>query len=174
MTGELSAVLASEMAPGQYVTVDTGTLFGCVISAVTSSPADHAFLHLGDGLIAEAVPSGVQVTSISKYRHRPMWACGDALSAPQQVLACKAARSFAGEEYGWADLALIALRRLGLHSPLLRRALRDRDALICSQMIALCGLAAGLPSWLCGRDDPALVTPADLLGRPGCARMGWG
>lgn len=170
---EMGTILSTELTPGQYLCVKTRGPFGAVIRAVTKSQADHAIVHLGNGFIAEAAVYGCKVNALDQYRGQPMWVCGDRLNAVQRTMVCKAARSFAGREYNWVDIALIGLRRLGLRQGWLRKRLQDRDALICSELVCLAGLAAGLSSWLCGEPEPALVTPADLLNRPGCERVMW-
>ena len=173
MTGEPDVTFASELLPGSYCTVRTRGPFGWVIRAFTSSTVDHAFVVLGGGLIAEATVWGCRVDGIAQYQGQTMFTdAGDRVSASQRSQICKQARSYAGREYGWPDIALIGLRRLGVRAGWLRRVLADRDALICSELVALAG-AAGGQDWLCGTGDAALVTPADLSRRPGMERVIW-
>jgi hypothetical protein len=171
--GEMGTVLSSELKAGNYCAVRTRGLFGYIIRAATSSPVDHAFVCLGNGLIAEATVYGCRVDSLEQYRGQAMFTdAGDKINAAQRSQICKAARGFAGREYSWTDILLIGLRRIGLRSRWLVRHLRDRDALICSELVALAG-AAGSQDWLCGTGDAALVTPALLALRPGVERVMW-
>ncbi len=153
---------------GDYVVVDTGTLFGWLIRLFTRSKYDHAFIWNGDGTITEATIRGVRVDSPAQYAgHLAAANTGEALTGAQRATIVATARGFAGDEYGFGDIAVIALRLLGFRWGWLRRIADDRDALICSELVCEAGLAAGLASWQCGEPDPAYVTPADLAKRPG-------
>ena len=170
---EPDVVFASELKQGSYCVVRTRGLFGYIIRAFTASTVDHAFVVLGGGLIAEATVYGCKVDGIAQYQGQTMFTdVGDRISASQRSQICKQARSYAGREYGWSDIALIGLRRLGLRAGWLRRVLRDRDALICSELVCVAGTAGG-QNWFCGTGDAALVTPAELARRPGMERVIW-
>ena len=170
---EPDVTFASELLPGSYCTVRTKGPFGWVIRAFTASTVDHAFVVLGGGLIAEATVWGCRTDGIAQYQGQTMFTdAGDRISAPQRSQICKQALSYAGREYSFADILLIGLRRLGLHSKWLVRHLRDRDALICSELVCVAGTAGG-QNWFCGTGDAALVTPAELARRPGMERVIW-
>lgn len=159
---------ASDLLPGSYVVVNTGTLFGWFIKRFCGGSYDHAFIWNGDGTITEATVKGVKVDSPAQYAgHLAAANTGETLTDAQRAAIVAKARSFAGLEYGWGDIAVIALRLLGFRWGWLQRVADDRDALICSELVCKAGLAAGLASWQCMEPDPAFVTPADLSRRPG-------
>lgn len=164
---------AADLQPGDYLCVRTGSVFGWLIRAFTRSSFDHAFVCLGDGMIAEARVTGVVIDSLGLYRGALAVANSAEPMTPAQRDAVSAkARSFAGDEYGWGTILVIGLRLLGLRWGWLLRFADDRDALICSELVALAGQAAGL-DWLCSEPEPALVTPADLARRPGVEPVTW-
>jgi uncharacterized protein YycO len=155
------------LQPGNYVCVQTGSLFGRLIRAFTRSPYDHAFIYCGNGQIVEATARGVRLDSLSLYAGaRAVANTGEAMTDAQRATVVAAARSTAGREYNFADITVIALRLLGFRWKWLKRAADDRDADICSEDVCEAGAAAGL-DWQCGEPDPAFVTPADLARRPG-------
>lgn len=167
-------VLASEVEAGQYMCVRTGSPFGYLIRAFTRSRIDHAFIVLGGGLIAEATTRGVKVDALSKYTGAAAVASTDALTPLQQVKITTCARADAGREYNWRDIGVIALRRLGIKWGWLLRVADDRDALICSELVALSGMAASPPvDWMCGEPAPEFVTPADLAARTETVPVVW-
>lgn len=173
MSGNYGTVLSTELLPGQYCCVRTGSVFGLAIRACTHSIVDHAFVCLGDGMIVEATVSGVKVNSIDQYHGAAMFVdAGDFLTTEQRLAVCDTARSFAGREYGWGTIALIGLRLMGERSPRVTRLLSDRDAVICSQLVAEAGTAGG-QDWMCGQESAEFVEPAQLLLRPGMERVRW-
>jgi uncharacterized protein YycO len=153
--------------PGDYVVVRTRSMFGYLIRLFTRCPYDHAVLVTGPGEITEAKPSGVRTGSLTEYAGcRAAANTGDTLTHAQRAIIVAKAKTVTGDEYGFADIAVIGLRLLGFRWGWLRRVAADRDALICSELVCEAGLAAGLVSWQCGEPDPAFVTPADLAARP--------
>ena len=174
MSGNYGTVLSTELREGSYCCVRTKGPFGLLIRTFTRSLVDHAFINLGHGMIAEATPWGVQVNSIDRYHGQPMFTdAGDVLTTQQRLEVCDKARSFTGREYGWGAILLITLRLMGGRSPRVTRLLSDQDAVICSQLVAECGAAVGVDSWLCGRENAEFVEPADLLLRRGMERVRW-
>jgi len=174
MTSEPPTVFASELLPGTYCCVSTTGLFGRVIRMVTRSRYDHALIYLGSGDIVEATVTGVRISRLASYSGRPMCAnAAEAMTDTQRAGVCAKGRSFAGDEYGWGTIALIALRLAGIRSRWLTRLLSDRDAVICSQLVCEAGEAEGLTSWQCGEPSPQFVEPAELARRPGMERVIW-
>ncbi len=92
----------------------------------------------------------------------------ETMTSKERAAAVDKARWFLAhaDAYDWQGVALIGLRDLGLHWRILIRLLRGKRALFCSQLVAICGVAAGLESWRCGKSSTAYVTPADLSRRP--------
>lgn len=169
-----SVILASEAEPGQYMCVRTASPFGFMIRLFTQSQYDHAFIVLGPHQVAEATIRGVRVDALAKYAGHLAIASTDALTPQQQAKVCATARSFAGREYNWRDIAILALRRAGARWGWLLRAADDRDALICSELVAVAGMSATPPlDWMCSKAAPEYVTPADLASRPGTVPVAW-
>lgn len=157
--------------PGCYVCVRTGGLFGWIIRRATKSPYDHAAVVVDDGIVVEATPYDVRTSPLARYQGAQVCAdTGEDLTPAQRAVITAKALSFIGAEYDWATIAVIGLGQLGLHWRILLRLTGGKRALICSQLVALCGQAAGL-DWQCGKASPALVTPADLARRPGVAPL---
>ena len=174
MTVEPPTIFASDLRPGNYCCISTASLFGRVIRMATRSRYDHAVLVLGGGDIVEATVTGVRVSRLASYSGRPMCAnAAEAMTDTQRAGVCAKGRSFAGDEYGWGTIALIALRLAGIRSRWLTRLLSDRDAVICSQLVCEAGEAEGLTSWQCGEPSPQFVEPAELARRPGMERVIW-
>ena len=152
--------------PGRYGVVRTRTFMGWVIRQATKSDYDHAFIFAGDTTVIEATPYDVRVAEITEYAGMPVSAnTAEDMTAAQRSAVLKVALSYVGREYNWADLAVIGLGELGWHWQILLRLMRADKALICSELVALCGQAAGM-DWACGK-DPSQVTPADLSRRAG-------
>lgn len=157
----------TSVEPGRYGVVRTRGFLGWVIRRATKSPYDHAFLFAGVGNLIEATPYDVRLAPVTGYTGALMAAStAEPMTAEQRAAVVAKALSYLGTEYGWDDLAVIALSELGLHWRLLIRAMGAQRALICSQLVAICGQAAGM-DWQCGKESPALVTPADLARRAG-------
>lgn len=152
---------------GRYGVVHTGTLLGWVICKATKSWADHAFVLTGEGTVIEATPYDVREAPLSEYAGRQVQAnTAEPMTDAQRAAVAETARSYLGREYNWADLGVIGLAELGLHWQILIRLMGGSKALICSQLVALCGKAAGL-DWCGVKADPSQVTPADLARRAG-------
>jgi hypothetical protein len=159
--------MATDIEAGRYIAVHTGTPFGAVICACTRSKFDHVAVSIGGGQVVEATPRGVHVSPLANYAgHLAVANLAEPMTSQQKWTVAAAAQSFVGREYAFGDLAVIELRRLGLTWPWLIHLADTRDALICSELAALCGRQAGL-DWLCGEPDPAYVQPAELARRPG-------
>ena len=156
---------------GRYGCVATKTFLGWVIRRATRSWADHAFVFLDDATCVEATPYDVRVAPLREYAGCQMQAdTAEAMTGSQRAAVLAQAQSYVGREYAFDDLVVIALGELGWHWQILIRLMGKQRALICSQMVALCGQAAGM-DWACGK-DPALVTPADLARRAGMRPVG--
>lgn len=156
------------MQPGNYGVVQTGGWIGRMIQRATHSWANHAFICLGEGKIIEAMPGGVQVGSLDEYRGaRIAFNTGEEMSDTQRSAVVESAHRMVGEEYNFTDIGALGLQALGwTWRVAFKLAGADHDAVICSQLVALCGQAAGL-DWLCGKPSPLYVTPADLARRNG-------
>ncbi|HZR50094.1 MAG TPA: hypothetical protein VFB06_11300 [Streptosporangiaceae bacterium] len=157
---------SASLEPGDYVVVRSNAFAGRIIRAFTRSWADHAFVYAGDGQILESTPRrGVRQSPLSSYAGLKAAAnLGDVLTGTERAAVVLAARSYVGDDYGWREIVLITLRRLGFRWSWLVRP--DKTELICSELVALAYGMAGL-ELLCGEPSAAYVTPADLADRDG-------
>lgn len=123
---------------------------------------EHAFVYVGDNHIIEAEPGGARAAGLAEYDARTIiW-----LRCPEQYRAAVAASAIKliGTPYSAADYFALALHRLRIPAPGLRRYVQSSGHLICSQ---LADRAALLGGWNIFDDDrwPGYVTPADLAER---------
>lgn len=152
---------------GRYICVRTGTWFGGIIGACTRSRFDHVAISNGDGTVTEATPRGVHVSPLSSYAgHLAVANLAEPMTAAQRATVTATAKTWIGREYAFGDIGVIGLRLLGIKWSWLLGLSDTRDAVICSELAALSGKAAGL-DWLCGEPDAAYVEPAQLARRPG-------
>lgn len=150
---------------GQYGCVRTGGFYAALIRLGTRSKYNHVFLVVDDhGGIIESDPGGARRSSIDAYSGHAILYSPDTLTNTQKDQLVAKATTLLGTPYGWLDIARLSLRTLGLQWPWLTRAADNEKAMICSQLVATCGQAAGL-DWNCEREAPAAVTPADLARR---------
>lgn len=169
----LPFVSSTDLQPGSYLCVRTGSLFGFLVRLFTRSQFDHAFVYLGGGEIAEATVWGSRIDALASYSGALAVAnSAEVMTAPERQDVCAKARSLAGEEYGWGTILVISLRLLGVRWGWLLRFADDRDAVICSELVAESGQAAGV-DWLCGESEAALVTPAELAERRVMRSVKW-
>jgi uncharacterized protein YycO len=151
------------LVPGSYGCVRTGGWQAWLIRVGTRSKFNHAFVVMtSDGHIIEADPGGARWARISDYGNDcKVFDTAEELTEEQRTKICFKAELLLGTPYGWLDIARLALRCLGLRWRWLTRRADEERAMICSQLVAACGAAAGV-DWLCGREAPAAVTPGDL------------
>lgn len=160
----------TDLLPGTYVCLGTGSLFGRIIRLVTKSPVNHTFVVTGPGEIVEATGTGVMRNPLSKYAGCAAVAnLNEPVTEAQRNSVASAALVYAidKDEYAWPGIAAIGLRRLGLKWGWLLKISADHDALFCSELAVEAGAAAGL-DWSCGEPSAACVDPGELARRPGC------
>lgn len=153
---------------GCFGVVSTPGVVPWLIRHGTHSPYNHTFITLGAGQIVEAEPGRVRISPIIKYaaaKHLA-FSTGQTLTGEQHTQISAKARSLVGVEYNFATIADQALADLGWHWRWLIRVAADDHDLDCSQLVAVCGQAAGADEWLCGK-SPDQVTPGDLGRLPG-------
>lgn len=152
---------------GSYFVVRTHGFVPWVIRRATHSWADHAGVVTDpDGGIVEAEPGGARRGHLSEYAGcRIAVNLGEVMTDVQRDRVAVAALGMVGVAYNDLDIADLGLEALGAHWRRLARWASDDGELICSQLVAKAGQAADV-DWLCGRDNPVQVTPADLARRP--------
>jgi len=164
----VDVVLASELMPGTYLCLETRTLLGWLVRLFTRSPFDHAALVVGPGEIIQATTKGVSRGPLSQFRGCLAVAnSADRVWSSDRELIVAKALTYSGYEYAFPAIVVIGLRKLGFKWRWLLRASAsaDRDAVFCSELIALAGQAGHHDDWLCGEKSAATVTPAELAGR---------
>jgi hypothetical protein len=161
----------ADLKPGDYGVVRTTGFVPWCIRALTRSAFDHAFVVVsedgnGDYWIVEAEPSGARYAKLSEYAgYQVLFNTGEPLTDAQRAAIICAAHDMAGTPYGFLDIARLGLMLTICRAPkwLTKRA-DDERAVICSQLVALCGKRAGV-DWLCGQSTTAMVTPGMLAQR---------
>lgn len=132
-----------------------------LIQIGTVSRWNHAFIYLGDGILAEATPgNGITLNKVSKYS-KVAWNQHQELTDEQRDKIVEKADQLLGRTYGFLDIAILALRILGLKflSGKILEKMALRQGIICSEYVAICYQNAGID--LTGKPE-YLVTPGDL------------
>jgi len=159
------------LEPGRYVCVATPGFVGWLIRKVTRSAVNHAFAVTGPDEIVEARPEGTCKGTLSQYAGAYAVAnTGEPVTQKQRDAVAAKALTLVGTPYNFPSILDIGLEDLGWHWRLLMRFARADRELICSQMVAVAGAAAGL-DWSCGKPSPDQVTPGDLARRPGVRQV---
>ena len=86
------------------------------------------------------------------------------LTDEQRARILEAASSLLGTPYGFADIAALALAKLGLRVPFLSKRLARPDRLFCSQLVDIVWQSVGFKAFDDGR-LPQDVTPGDIADR---------
>lgn len=158
--------------PGDYVCVDiTSNHIGAwladhAIKYFTKSEFCHAFIYAEtDGTIIEARPhGGVSYDHISKYDGMLQVGSTTSLTnAERSKIVDKAWELKGRDAYGFLDILYLGMYTQGYSwNWLENKVLAETSRTICSQLVAMCGVAATVNEWLCNKPHPNLVTPANL------------
>lgn len=155
--------------PGDYGCVDTspdtpwGWFLVKMIKLATHSRFSHAFVIIDEsGGIVEAEPFGAQYSHISKYDGREIQFSTTILTDDQRKQIVRTAINDIGTEYNFAGILYLALYLNGIKWQRLLNKIISLPDKFCSQLVAADGVSAGVDEWLCGKEYPQLVTPADL------------
>lgn len=152
-------------APGFYGCVKTRGFWPLVVRVVTRSWANHVFIVVDDNQVVEAEPGGVRIRSVDEYAGcRVKYNDAEPMTADQRAAVVTFAENLRGEAYDWTADGMDGLAALGLKWQILARIPKVRRSVMCSELVALAGRAAGL-DWLCGQTIAAQVTPAMLATR---------
>jgi hypothetical protein len=133
----------------------------------TKSPYAHAFMitDASIGEIVEATPGkGVAYANISKYAPYEKVFSSSILSDVQRGKIINCARNQVGRySYGFKDIVYLGMYTQGVRWNWLEsEVLEENRQTICSQSVALCGVAGNETSWLCNQPHPNLVWPGSL------------
>lgn len=121
----------------------------------------HAFVVLDRGEILEAEPGGARIRPLSQYDGTNAIYSSWDLTDDQRAAIVREARPLLGTPYSVLDYLSLALHRLHIPAPHLRRYIADSGHLICSQLVDLAYERAGIQLFDDGR-WPGDVTPGDL------------
>ena len=172
MTG---VAFVSELVPGTYMCLRTGSFLGAVVRAGTHSQYDHAVLISAPGRCIQATVHGVIESPLTAFTGCMAVANaveGGGMAGHVREAIVAEARSLVGQEYDYPLLATLGLRLAGLRWNWLLKETSRKGAVICSELVAMAG-QAGYQDWTCGSGNPALVTPAMLAARPGLESVAW-
>jgi cell wall-associated NlpC family hydrolase len=156
--------MAYEPKPGDYGVVRTNGWAAKFIQIGTVSRWNHAFIYIGGNQIIEANPTGVEVSSVGKYK-KIAWNQHEGIDDATRGKIVAVAHHFVGQPYGFFDIGNIVLRILGLKFLANTRILEKlamSHGLICSELVSLAYRDAGID--LTGMPDHN-VTPGDLAER---------
>lgn len=122
----------------------------------------HVFVVVDNGEIVEAMPGGARVAPLALYEDRkPICFSDIPLTDEQRRLVVHHARSLVGTPYNFIDYLALALMRLHVPIPHLKRFVADPRRMICSQLVDECYRRAGVHLFDDGRPSHD-VTPGDL------------
>jgi hypothetical protein len=155
--------------PGDFAVVDTCnraprlTKLGKALSRGGFTMFDHAVIcsrvrRDGTVYIVEAMPQGATENVWHYDDHDHLWSTGLVKTSTK---AGKAALAYLDRPYSWLDYAAIAAHASHLWAPGLRHYLTSTKHLICSQLVDLAELDAGIHLFA-DRRWPGYVRPSDL------------
>ena len=149
--------------PGDLFVVRTHGWAARAIQVFTNSWANHAGIVTDNsGATVEAQPQGAEMGNLSTYAgDRILVGSPVELTSQQRAAISTAALRLQGTPYSWLDIVSLALLQLHIRPGFIRRRVARQDRLICSQLVDLCYLQAGVHLFSDGR-DPSDVTPGDL------------
>ncbi len=169
------------MQPGDILLSSVNSLSSVGIRALSFSPVSHASIYLGDGLIAEAVTSGIRVRSVDDFvaEEASIVAFRHPTLQPANLPPMRAfVDKNVGQKYNFLGIVLQApfiLERRVCELPLVPGLVRDfcvrgvaavqlglgsQDKFFCSQFVLQAFNVAGLPLT---DADPRMFSPGDLL-----------
>ena len=94
---------------GDYGVIRSAGLFARLIQVGTLSRWNHAFIYVGNGLIVEANPKGVQLSPVSKY-DLIAWNQHEDLTNRERLIIVNFALDQVGQPYNFIVIGNIALR----------------------------------------------------------------
>lgn len=145
---------------GDYGVVKTNGLAGFIIQLGTRSQDNHVVGYVGNGMIIEATPGkGIIKSPVTKYQNIA-WNRYEDLTDEQRLIIVQEAEKHLGDRYNFLDIAVVALRILGLKLPSqFTKRIAKMNAYICSEFWTEMYKKAGKVTNL--KEDWA-VTPSDM------------
>lgn len=122
---------------------------------------EHAFIVMPNNTLVEAEPGGARRVGDDEYAGSNVLYSSWNLTDRQRGLICYTAQYMVSTPYSALDYVALALHRLRIPAPWLRRYIESQKHVICSQLVTACYEAAGLKMFSDGRWD-GYVTPGDL------------
>jgi uncharacterized protein YycO len=152
---------------GLYFVVQTHGFVPWVIRRATRSPYDHAGIIVDNaGTIIEAEPDGVRLGHLWEYKGcRIAINSGEDMTVAQRTTVAATAKAMIGKPYGDLQIVDDGLECFGWHWKWLLKWASGDGEVVCSQLVALAGQAAGL-DWRGGAGSATETTPAMLARRP--------
>jgi uncharacterized protein YycO len=127
-----------------------------------AAPVQHAMIYVGNGQIVQAMPGGAELIPLEDASEPVIWSTGHFdLTEEQRERLVFEARWLVGTPYSFMDYISLALAAYHVRPLWVRDAVYATDHLICSQLVDLCYLRAGVHLFDDGR-LPGDVTPGDL------------
>lgn len=149
--------------PGDYFVARTGGFVAKMIRLLTRSQHNHAGIIVDDaGTTIEAYPKvGAALGNVKLYRRVNI----SRLDLPEAIRADVVLEAYGliGRRYGFLDIFCLALLQFGIRPRLVRQRVARSGRLICSQLVDVAYLFAGVHLFSDGRQSQD-VTPGDLAG----------
>lgn len=123
---------------------------------------DHAVIYTGGNQTMGAYPGGARLVTMPADQSEWAWSTGRImLTNPQRTAIVAGAMACAGTPYSALDYFALVAHRLRIPAPGLKNYIASTRHLICSQLVDLVYMNAGVHLFNDGR-WPGYVTPADL------------
>ncbi len=126
-----------------------------------SSEWTHAFVVLDDKYVMEAMPGGARIAPLSDYLDRRVLFSNIPLTDENRRAIVNVARALEGTPYSFIDYFSLALHHYGIDIPHLRKYIKNKGHMICSQLVDFTYQAAGIHLFEDGRWSQD-VTPGAL------------
>lgn len=122
---------------------------------------EHAFVVMPNNTLVEAEPGGARMAGDDEYAGSNVVYSSWPLTDEQRAKIVWTAHELLTTPYSALDYVALALHRLHIPAPWLRRYIESSKHLICSQLVDACYQAAGLQMFTDGRWS-GYITPGDL------------
>jgi cell wall-associated NlpC family hydrolase len=153
--------------PGDFALTKISGITGKAIAAGQAligdaAPVQHAMIYVGNGQIVQAMPGGAELIDLADASEPVIWSTGHfELDVYQRLQIQDEAFDLVGTPYSFLDYASIGLAHFRVRPAWVTEFIASTGHLICSQLVDLCYLRAGVHLFDDGR-LPGDVTPGDL------------